>query len=147
MISHFSRVWPFVISWTIAQQAPLSTGFSRQEYWSGLSCPLPGDLPNPALEARSTALQVDPFLSEPPGKHKVIDVVILTLLQGNFLTQELNWGLLHCGKILYQLRFQEAPWMFWNDAIQERKLPKNKCHIQNKSKFQKLLSIRFNKIK
>ena len=36
--------------WTVAHQAPLSTGFSRQEYWSGLLCPSPGDLPNPGIE-------------------------------------------------------------------------------------------------
>ena len=43
-------------------------GFSRQEYWSGLPCPPPGDLPNPGIEPRSPALQVDSLLSESPGK-------------------------------------------------------------------------------
>ena len=43
-------------------------GFSRQEYWSGLSCPPPGDLPNPGIELRYSTLQVDSLLSEPPGK-------------------------------------------------------------------------------
>ena len=50
MLSLFSRVWLFVTPWTIAYQAPLSVGFSRQEYWSGLPCPPPGDLPNPGIE-------------------------------------------------------------------------------------------------
>ena len=86
MLSHFSGVLLFATLWTVACQDPLPMGFSRQEYWSGLSFPLPGDLPNPGLEPRSSALQVDPFLSEPTGKHKVTGVVILTLLQGNFLT-------------------------------------------------------------
>ena len=45
-------------------------GFSRQEYWSGLPFPSPGDLPNPGIEARSPALQADSLLSEPPGKLK-----------------------------------------------------------------------------
>ena len=49
-LSHFSRVWLFAILWTIARQAPLCMGFFRQEYWSGLSCPPPGDLPNPGTE-------------------------------------------------------------------------------------------------
>ena len=49
-------------------QAPLSKGFSRQEYWSGLPFPPPGDLPNPGIEPRSPALQADSLLSEPPGK-------------------------------------------------------------------------------
>jgi len=44
-------------------------GFSRQEYWSGLPCPPPGDLPNPGIEPRSPALQVDSLQSEPPGKY------------------------------------------------------------------------------
>ena len=55
---------------TAAHQAPLSMGFSRQEYWSGLPCPPPGDLPNPGTEARSPALQADSLPREPPGKPK-----------------------------------------------------------------------------
>ena len=46
----FSHVWLFATLWTIVHQAPLSVGFSRQEYWSALPCPLPGDLPNPGIE-------------------------------------------------------------------------------------------------
>ena len=51
-----------------AHQAPLSMGFSRKEYWSGLPCPPPGDLPDPGTEPRSPALQADSLLSEPAGK-------------------------------------------------------------------------------
>ena len=54
--------------WTVAHQAPPSPGFSRQEYWSGLSFPSPGDLPDPGIEPRSPALQADALTSEPPGK-------------------------------------------------------------------------------
>ena len=50
--------------WTINQQAPLSMGFSRQEYWSGLPFPSPGDLPNPGIEAGSPALQADSLPTE-----------------------------------------------------------------------------------
>ena len=46
-------------SWTVAHQAPLSMGFSSQEYWSGLPFPSPGDLADPGIEPRSPALQVD----------------------------------------------------------------------------------------
>ena len=53
MLSHFSHVRLFVTPWTVAHQAPLSMGFSRQEYWSGLPCPPPGDLPNPGIEPTS----------------------------------------------------------------------------------------------
>ena len=51
-----SCVWLFVTPWTVACQAPLSMGFSRQEYWSGLPCPPPGDLPYPGIEPMSPAL-------------------------------------------------------------------------------------------
>ena len=51
-----SRVQLFVTPWTVAYQAPLSMGFSRQEYWSGLPLPSPGDLPNPGIEPRSYTL-------------------------------------------------------------------------------------------
>ena len=54
--------------WTVAQQAPLSMRFSRQEYWSGLPFPSPGNLPNPGIEPRSPTLQADTLTSEPPGK-------------------------------------------------------------------------------
>ena len=54
--------------WTIVHQAPLSMGFSRQEYWSGLPFPSPGGLPDPGIEPRSSALQADALPSELPGK-------------------------------------------------------------------------------
>ena len=59
MLSHFTHAWLFATIWTIAHQAPLSMGFSRQEYWNGLPCPPPGDLPNPRIKPvspRSPAL-------------------------------------------------------------------------------------------
>ena len=49
VLSHFSRVQLFVIPWTVARQAPLSMGFSRQEYWSGLPFSPPGNLPDPGI--------------------------------------------------------------------------------------------------
>ena len=51
--SHFSRVLLFATSWTVAHQAPLTTGFSRQEYWSGWPCSPPGYLPDPGIEPAS----------------------------------------------------------------------------------------------
>ena len=54
--------------WVTAHQAPLSMGFSRQEYWSGLPFPSPGDLPDLGIEPRFPEVQVDSSLSEPPGK-------------------------------------------------------------------------------
>ena len=55
-------------SWTVADQVLLSVGFSRQEYWSGLPFPVPGDLPDPRIKPRSAALKVDSLTSEPPEK-------------------------------------------------------------------------------
>ena len=58
-VKSLSRVRLFTTPWTAAHQAPLSMGFSRQEYWSGLPFPSPGDLPDPGIEPRSLALQAD----------------------------------------------------------------------------------------
>ena len=63
-----SSVQLFVTPWTVAYQASLSVGFSRQEYWSGLSFPPTGDLPNPGIETESPALAGRFFTTEPPGK-------------------------------------------------------------------------------
>ena len=108
-----------------------SIEFSRQEYWSGLPFPSPGDLPNPGIEPRSPALQADSLPSETPGKPnesesrsvlsdclrphglvlqaRILEWVAFSLLQQIFPTQESNWGLLHCRQILYQMSYQGSP--------------------------------------
>ena len=71
MLSCFSPVQLFATPWTVACQAPLCMGFSQQEYWSGLPCPSPGDLPDTEIEPVSPAclaLQVYSLPTEPPGK-------------------------------------------------------------------------------
>jgi len=60
----------FATPWTLGCQAPLSKGFSRQEYGSGLPCPSPGDLPDPGIKNESPALAGGFFTTEPPGKHR-----------------------------------------------------------------------------
>ena len=55
-VKSLSRVQLFATPWTVAYQAPQSIGFSRQEYWSGLPFPSPGDLPDPGIKPRSPAL-------------------------------------------------------------------------------------------
>ena len=74
MASKHMKRWSasFATPWTVASQAPLSMGFSRQEYWSGLPYPPPGDLPNPQIKSRSPTLQADPLLSETPGKPSLV---------------------------------------------------------------------------
>ena len=67
-VKSLSRTRLFATPGTIAYQAPQPMEFSRQEYWSGLPFPSPGDLPNPGIKPRSPALQADALLSEPPGK-------------------------------------------------------------------------------
>ena len=71
---------------TVACQAPLSMGFSKQEYWSRLPCPPPGHLPNPGIELRCPTLQADSLTSESIGKPMNTGVGNLSLLQGKFPT-------------------------------------------------------------
>ena len=67
-----------MVPWTIARQASLSMGFSRQEYWSGLLLPSPGDLPNPGIEPGSPALQAGSLPLVPPGS--VVKSTLVTFI-------------------------------------------------------------------
>ena len=64
-VKSLSRVQLFATPWTVAHQVPPSMGFSRQEYWSGLPVPSPGDLPDPGIEPRSLTFQTDALTFEP----------------------------------------------------------------------------------
>ena len=81
-------------------------GIIQAKYWRKLPCPPLGDLPNLGLEPRSPTLQVDSLPAEPQGKSKNTKVDSLTLRQQIVLIQELNWSLLHCRRILYQLSYK-----------------------------------------
>ena len=96
-----SRVRLFATPWTVAYQGSPSMEFSRQEYWSGLPFPSPGDLPNPGIEPRSPALEADALTSEPPGKpthksctqthtHKILYTVPIGLQRPLKLTLIIN---------------------------------------------------------
>ena len=90
--------------WTMACQAPLSMEFSRQEYWSGLPLPSPGDLPDLGIKPRSPALQADSLPSEPPGKpmnvqQKPLYVSENAITRG-FLNLNLNFTL--CWLVYYK---------------------------------------------
>ena len=77
-----------VTQWTVAYQAPLFMGFSRQENWSGLPFPSPGDLPNPGIETGSPSLQADALPSEPPWK------LLMTVSYVKFIISKLKfWSL------------------------------------------------------
>ena len=67
IVKSLSHVRLFATPWTVAHEAPPSIEFSRQEVWSGLPFPSPGDLPSPGIESRSPALRADALPSEPPG--------------------------------------------------------------------------------
>ena len=105
-----NRVWLFSTSWTVAHQDSSVHGDSPGKD-TGVGChALPqGIFPNPGIEPRSPTLQADSLPSELPGKPKNTGMGSLSLLQGNFLTQELNWCLLHCRWILYQLSHTGSP--------------------------------------
>ena len=86
-----SLVLLFETPCTVAYQAPLSMGFSRQECWSGLPFPSPGDLPDPGIEPRSPTSQADALPSEPPGKPMVKEVSPKYALEGLMLELKLQY--------------------------------------------------------
>ena len=81
-------------------------GILQARILEGVPFPSSGDLPNPGIEPRSPALQVDSLPSEPQGKPKNTGVGSLSLHQKIFPTQESNWSPLHCRQILYQLSYE-----------------------------------------
>ena len=94
---------------TIAHQVPLPMGILQARILEQVDIPSSRASSHPGIEPRSLTLQVDSLLSKPPGKPMNAGVGSLSLLQGVFLTQESNWGLLHCCWILYQLSYQGRP--------------------------------------
>ena len=76
-----SCVQLFATPWTVAHQASLSMGFSRQEYWSGLPFLSSGDLHDPGIEPRSPALQADSLLPEPPGEPNIYHIVSVSAIK------------------------------------------------------------------
>ena len=97
-VKSLSSVWLFATPWTVPARLLHPWDFSRQEHWSGLPFPSPGDIPNPGIEPRSPALQADSLLSELQGK-----------LLGIFPTRGLNPGLSYYRQILYQLSHKGSP--------------------------------------
>ena len=91
-----SHVQLFAIPWIVALQAPLSMGILQARILKWVAMSSSSRSSQPRIKPKFPALQVDSLLSEPPGKPKNIGVGSLSLPQGNFLTQESNWGLVHC---------------------------------------------------
>ena len=134
----------FETLWTVAHQAPPSMRFSRQEYWSGLPFPSPGDLPDPEIEAESSesfTLQADSLLLEPLGKP--INVLSPYLCVKSDLlktTQERSAGHLE------MLHLQGPRWPFPGDQALESVLPRmpsstspivfrSQCHLHEAGPF------------
>ena len=90
----------FVIPWTVACQAPLSMGFSRQEYQTGLPFPSPGDLPDPGIEPRSLALQAD------SSKNAMQETWVQSLGQEEPLEKEM---LTHSSMLVWRIPWIEEP--------------------------------------
>ena len=107
-----SHVQLFVTPWTVSCQAPLFLEFSRQEYWSGLPFPLPGDLPNTGIEPKFPALQTDSLPSQPPGKSSNREIKTSHILElgprKKFLVYSRKnkkvWSLLSLYVILWRIR-------------------------------------------
>ena len=112
-VKSLSRVQIFVILWTVAYQAPLSMGLSRQEYWSGLPFPSPVDLPHPGIKPGSPALDADTLTSEPPI---IPTSALLTMLKP--LTM---WITINCGKFLKRWEYQITWPASWETSMQVRK--------------------------
>ena len=89
-----------------SRQAPLSMGFPRQKYWSGLPCPPPGDLPHPGIKPRSPTCRRILYQPSHQGNPRILQWGSLSLLQRIFPIQESNQGLMHCRQIFYQLSYQ-----------------------------------------
>ena len=109
-VKSLNRVRLFATPWTAAYQALPSMEFSRQEYWSGLPFPFPGDLPNPGIKPGSPALQADALPSEPPGiigHYKILKIVLYTiqLVLVSYLFY-LEWFVsVNCILLIYPLPF------------------------------------------
>ena len=109
-------VWLSVTSWCVACQAPLSMGFSRQEYWRGLHFPLPGDLPDPEIESES--LKSCSVMSHSLWPHglvhgilqaRILEWVACPFFRGFSQPRDLNPSLPCCRQILYQLNHKRSP--------------------------------------
>ena len=102
----------FATPWAVTYQAPPSMGFSRQEYWSGVPFPSPGNHPNPRIKPRSPAWQADSLTSEPPGKPSKAETMTNTHTQTlrhshipkptdlRIQSIPVSWGLPHCSLLL-----------------------------------------------
>ena len=112
MLSRFSCAQLFANPWTIAYQAPLSMEFSRQDYWSGLPSPSPGDLSDPGMEPASPALPADSFTTEPLLKPTILLIALLFLATPRGFPEKGSNSALHSEiEESSSLGLQGIPWL------------------------------------
>ena len=108
----------FATPWTVAHQAPPSMPFSRQEYWSGLPFPSPGDLPDPGIEPRSPALQANAFTYEPPGKNQTtaktwwVKTILTIYLIGSTVWAWAQFISVSHGMIVMEQELKDTEWLY-----------------------------------
>ena len=111
--SLFTHVWLFATTRIVTLQAPLSIGILRQEYWSGLPCSPPENLPDPGIEPRSSALQADFCCLNHQESQRILEWVAYSFSRGPSWPR--NWTgsiqFLHIRWILYQLSYQGSPYV------------------------------------
>ena len=132
VLSQFSHVQLSTTSWTVVRQAPLSLGFSRQEYWSGLPCPPPENLPDPGIKPTSPAspaLAGRLFTTEPPEKPRFVCNTHLRLFC--FLFQ-LPWEWKQCRTTEY--RTDVTAWTRWPSSTRENGLTQQ-CPVPRRYMF------------
>ena len=111
-------MFDFVTPWTVAHQAPLSMGFSRQEYWSGLPCRPPEDLPNTGTEPGSPVLQADSLLSEPP-ENPSPDRYLPSILIIGFIICQLGSLVVQIVKNLPAMWETQVSSLGWDDPLEK----------------------------
>ena len=110
LVKSLSRVQLFATPWIVACLSPLSMGFSRQEYWSGLPFPSPGDLPDPVIEPRSPILQAGSLPSEPPGKPRQQSLTLPYVFFFSFIRLLLSNSLNNVVHLLSHVWLFSTPW-------------------------------------
>ena len=116
VFSHLVISTSFVTPWTVARQAPLSMGILQARILEWIAMPSSRGSFQPRDWTQVSRLQADSLPSEPPGKPKNTGVDSLSLLQGNFPTQELNQDHLHCRQLPYQLSYLGSPYCLLKES-------------------------------
>ena len=121
MLSHFCHVPVFATLWTVAHQAPVSMGFSREEYWSRLLCFPPGDLLNPGIKPESLmspAWKAGSLLLAPPGKPFEMVIIAVMMIESSDLHPHLPRGIT-CGllKITHTWLLSQRLCGYWSSSL------------------------------